>query len=178
MEKNIELLKKVVNDFFLLSFKDSFNVEFSELSENQVKLNVTGDLVSYLIGQHGKNLLALQHIIRQMYMNESGDYEENLKIIIDVDGYKEKRLEKLKSFADKAIQEAQSTHADVALPTMSSYERFVIHEYVSQSYPDISTSSIGEEPNRRIIINVSQSTQDKEDEPETLEKTKAIGNTE
>lgn len=152
-QEKIEILKKIVNDLFEICFKDEFNVDFN-LSEDQseIKIDITGENVSYLIGQHGRNLISIQHLIRQMYINSTEDFDENLRIIVDIDDYKSKRVEKLTQFAAETADKVKSSGKEVVMPSMSSYERFIIHDYVSENYPSLSTSSIGEDPNRKIII--------------------------
>jgi spoIIIJ-associated protein len=87
-----------------------------------------------------------------MYINSAEDFDENLKIIVDIDGYKTKRVEKLLQMAAETADQVKSSGKEIVMPSMSSYERFIIHDYVSANYPDLSTSSIGEEPDRKIIV--------------------------
>lgn len=154
MENNVKIAKDLSTGIINKMFgEDRFDVSFEE-GNGILKVNVGGQDVSFLIGQHGKNLLALQFLIRQMYVNTTGDFEESLKLVIDIDGYKEKRVEKLKSFADNAVQKAKEINSEVSLPIMTSYERFIIHDYIAQTYPEVQTLSVGEEPNRKIVVSL------------------------
>ena len=85
-------------------------------------------------------------------MNETEDYSEELRIVIDVDGYKDKRVESIKELAAGAVEKVIQLGQDVSMPAMNAYERHVVHEYIQETYPDVKTSSIGEEPNRRVVI--------------------------
>lgn len=149
---NIVNAQEIIDDFLAAGFNGLYKAEFTPLSENELKVNISGEGVSNIIGQQGKTLLALQHVIRHMYINITGDYEENLKIIIDIDGYKEKRLEKLKNLASSAAQKCISIQKEITLPSMTAYERHVIHDFIQTTYPELFTESVGAEPNRRIVI--------------------------
>jgi spoIIIJ-associated protein len=149
---NLLKVQELLDELLLKGFEGKYKAEYSPLSENELKIDITGEDVSYLIGQHGKTLLALQHIIRQMYINVSGDYTENLKLIVDVDGYKSKRIERIKELTKGAVEKSIQIGRDVTLPAMTPYERHVVHSYIQENYPDISTESTGEEPNRKVVI--------------------------
>lgn len=146
------IVKQIVEDFLKLGFGDRYNVQFTDISENEIKVDITGDGVSYLIGQHGRTLLAFQLLIRQIYMNQTGDFDEELKIIIDIDDYKVKRTEKIKEFARNAAEKAISLNQEVTLPAMNAYERHIVHDFINEFFPDMQTGSVGEEPNRRVVL--------------------------
>lgn len=145
-------IQEIVNEFLKKGFGDTYKAEYTLLSESEIKVDITGEGVSYLIGQHGRTLLSLQHIIRQIYINTTQDYDESVKLIIDVDRYKQKRIEKVKETAQKAVEQCQESKLEVLLPSMNPFERHIVHTYVQENYKDIITSSSGEEPNRRIVL--------------------------
>lgn len=152
-------IQEIINDFLQKGFGGRYVAEFTPLSETEIKVDIKGEEPSYLIGQHGRTLLSLQHIIRQMYIQESGDFEESLKVIIDVDGYKMKRIEKIKDMARHAAEKAREFGKEIALPTMSAYERHIVHEYIQENFTDIVSGSKGEEPNRRVVLRPGNGTQ-------------------
>lgn len=151
-----DILKQIVLDLLKFGFEDRYQVEFTDISENELKVDITGDGVSYLIGQHGRTLLAFQLIVRQIYMNKTGDYSEELKIIIDIDNYKVKRVEKIKDFARNAAEKALSLNQEVTMPSMNAFERHIVHDFVNENYPQLKTGSVGEEPNRRVVLAPAQ----------------------
>ena len=148
----LKQIQEIVDKFLDLGFRDSFKAQYTKISDTELKINIQGENPSYLIGYRGKSLFALQHIIRQMYVNTSEDFTEEIKIIIDVDGYKEKRLDSLKELAKTAVEKCISINKEIALPVMTPFERHVIHSYIQELFPNISTTSIGEDPNRKIVI--------------------------
>jgi spoIIIJ-associated protein len=151
MDKLLKV-QEIVDEFLEKGFGDLYKAEFTPLSDSEIKIDITGTGVSYLIGQHGKTLLSLQHLIRQIYINTTGDYEEAVKLIIDVDQYKQKRIERIKDIAAKAAEKCQSLGKEVTLPSMTPYERHIVHTHVQENFPELSSSSVGEEPNRKIVL--------------------------
>jgi spoIIIJ-associated protein len=151
-----ETLKSIVVELLEKGFGDRYKAEFTDISDTELKVDITGEGVSYLIGQFGKTLLAFQLLVRQIYMNKTEDYSEDLKILIDVDGYKVKRIEKIKEIAKNAADRAISLGQQVTLPVMNAFERHVVHDYINEIYPDMQTGSVGEEPNRRVALTPGQ----------------------
>lgn len=147
-----EILKNIVTELLEKGFGDKYYVEFTDSDEYELKIEIKGDEVSYLIGHYGRTLQALQLLIRQIYMNKTGDYSEDFKILIDIDGYKVKREEKIKEMAKHAAEKAISLGQAVTMPSMNSYERHIVHDYITSIYPDMQTGSVGEEPNRRVVL--------------------------
>lgn len=152
---NLVKIQEIVDDFMAKAFGNIFTVEYTPLSEREIKIDIGGNNVSYLIGQHGRTLLSLQHLIRQIYINQTGDFEEQTKIIIDVDHYKEKRNERIKDLAKNAVEKCKLLQKDITLPSMTAYERHVVHTFVQENFPDIQTGSVGEEPNRRVVLKIA-----------------------
>jgi spoIIIJ-associated protein len=151
MDKLIKV-QEIVDKFLEKGFDQMYKAEYTVLSDSEIKIDISGDPVSYLIGQHGRTLLSLQHIIRQIYINQTGDYNEELKLIIDVDGYKQKRIDRIKDLAKDTAEKCLQLGKEITMPSMSAFERHVIHDYVQENYPAVATSSIGEEPNRRVVL--------------------------
>lgn len=101
-----------------------------------------------LIGKNGNTLKALELLTKQAILNETGIY---YKFSIDVSDYKEKNIKRLENFAKKMAKEVQKTNVEVALDNMTSYERRIVHNCLTD-FKGIKTESEGEEPNRHIVI--------------------------
>jgi spoIIIJ-associated protein len=151
MDKLLKV-QEIVDEFLEKGFGGMYKAEYTPLSDSEIKIDITGNGVSYLIGQHGKTLLSLQHLIRQIYINTTGDYEEAVKLIIDIDQYKQKRIDRIKDLAMKSAEKCRAINREVTLPSMTAYERHIVHTFVQENYPDLNTASTGEEPNRRIVL--------------------------
>jgi spoIIIJ-associated protein len=101
-----------------------------------------------LIGRDGKTLAALQSMAKQISYVFS---DEPQNITIDVGGYKEKRILQLEILATKTAKEVAKTKVEARLKPMNSYERRIIHAKLSE-WRDVETESVGEEPNRYLVI--------------------------
>ena len=101
-----------------------------------------------LIGKDGKNLSAIQFIVRQVVRNMT---KFNIKINLDISNYREKKERFFEADIKKIINEVLSSKTDTKLDPMNSYQRRLVHN-VANNYYNIETESIGEEPNRCVTI--------------------------
>ena len=151
----IEAIKKseIINYIkdYIKEIDKSFNINIkSEIneSENIIKVVLISDNNPILIGKDGKNIEALQTIIRNSIKNQTG---LDIKINIDASNYKKKKEENFEREMKKIIKEVQETKIEVKLDPMNSYNRRLVHNLASK-FKNIKTESIGEEPNRCTII--------------------------
>ena len=106
-----------------------------------------------LIGRDGENLSAFNHIARRIFEKRAGiDGQQTLNnILIDVNDYQKGRNENIKSTAHMLSERAIFFKASIEADPMSSYDRRIIHEFLSEK-PNIKTESVGEGKNRRVVI--------------------------
>ena len=116
--------------------------------ENSISITIFSDNNSILIGKNGKNVAALQLLIRQMVNSK---LKEPLSIILDVGNYKEKRVKSIEILAKRLAREAYKTKTEVTMDSMNSYERRIVHSVLADD-KYVYTESIGEEPNRKVVI--------------------------
>lgn len=102
-----------------------------------------------LIGEGGENLRALNMVARRMVEHAHG--EEAASFLIDVNGYHEAQMERVRQNARMLAQRARLFKHDVELEPMSSYERLVVHELFAED-PEIKTESAGEGKFRRVVL--------------------------
>ena len=101
-----------------------------------------------LIGKNGQTLKALEILAKQKIQNETGIH---YKITLDVSNYKDKIKRNLERLAINTAKEVVKTKIPVALDNMTSYERMIIHNKLTD-FKGVKTESEGEEPNRHIVI--------------------------
>lgn len=101
-----------------------------------------------LIGERGSNLSAIEFLLKRIIRKK---YGEEAKFTLDINEYRMKRLEDLKQDVKAAAKEVRLYKKEVPLRSMSSFERRIVHLLLAE-YPDIATESIGQEPNRKVII--------------------------
>ena len=115
-----------------------------------VEIDVSGEKMGLLIGKRGDTLDAVQYLT-SLYVNkgESG----YVKINIDTENYRQKREETLIRLAKGLERRVLTSRKSVTLEPMSPYERRIIHAALQNSHR-IKTYSVGNEPNRKIVVSV------------------------
>lgn len=116
--------------------------------EGVISVNLTGDDPGVLIGRRGETLDAIQHLTN--YVVNRG-LTEHVRINLDTENYRERRNEALERLAEKVAAKAVKYRRNMTLEPMNSYERHIIHSAL-QDRENITTYSIGSEPNRRIVV--------------------------
>jgi spoIIIJ-associated protein len=123
------------------------NIDITE-KEDEILVNLSGPKMGVLIGRRGETLDAIQYLTR-LAVNKGG--EDYKKISIDTENYREKRAATLRRLTQRLSEKVIRTKKNISLEPMNSYERKIIHAAL-QSNPRVSTMSVGEEPNRKVII--------------------------
>ena len=113
-----------------------------------IYVNIEGEKTNSLIGYRGENLNALQTLLGAI---SNKNIEEKTRVILDISGYRAKRKKVLEELAEKVSKTVIKTRKKVTLEPMSAYERKIIHSKL-QNHPKVTTESVGEEPNRKIVV--------------------------
>jgi spoIIIJ-associated protein len=132
-----------------LGFVVQVEVETGETS----RLNVVADgdekeALGALIGRKGERLSALQHLVNLMLSKEMGAWT---RVLVDVEDYRGRRERQLRELAERAAARVVETGKMLQLEPMSALERRWIHMSL-RDHPAVATQSIGEEPNRRVVL--------------------------
>lgn len=146
----ITYIKETLNQITKLMSVDS-NLEVRR-RDNNISITIFSNNNSILIGKNGKNIAALQLIIRQIVNSK---LNENISIILDVGNYKEKRVKNIEYLAKKLAREAHKTKTEITMDSMNSYERRIVHSVLADD-KYVYTESIGEEPNRKVVIKLKE----------------------
>jgi len=145
-DKIVETIKKVV-DFMNLECQVQVREE-SGIESNAIMVSVfTPENARFIIGKNGQNLKAFEHLVRAMLLKN----KEIQNIVIDVNDYKKSRASFVVDLAKQAVSRVRNTQKAEVLTPMSAYERRIVHMELA-AYPDVATESIGDEPQRRIVI--------------------------
>ena len=124
------------------------NIEITDKEDGGINVNLSGKGMGVVIGRRGETLDAIQHLTNYAVNHGS---EKRLHVSVDAEAYRAKREEALVRLAEKMAAKAIKYKRSMALEPMNSYERHVIHAAL-QDYEGVSTSSIGTEPNRRVVV--------------------------
>ena len=117
-----------------------------------LNVEISNENLGFLIGYRGETLYAFQTILSAIAGKE---IDKKVRIILDIEGYKAKREKTLEELAEKVAKTVIKTGKSVKLEPMQAYERKIIHSTLQQN-DKVQTESIGEEPNRRIIISLNK----------------------
>jgi spoIIIJ-associated protein len=118
------------------------------VQEAHAEVEVIGLEEGVLIGRRGQTLDAVQELVRTAMQRR---FERRSRVLVDVDGYRARRLEKLLERADEAVESVLDTGEPQRLEPMDSIERRLVHQRVAETEGVVSTSH-GREPSRRIVI--------------------------
>lgn len=124
------------------------DIEIGPRAGGGVDVKLSGDKMGSIIGRRGETLDAIQHLTNYS-INHGSD--KRMHINVDAESYRAKREDSLNRLAEKMAEKAIKYGRSMALEPMNSYERHVIHTAL-QDYEGITTSSSGEEPNRRVVV--------------------------
>jgi spoIIIJ-associated protein len=119
-----------------------------EQTEATLKGSLVGEDVGLFIGRRGQTIDAVQHLAQRIVFHEG---PSPVRILIDADGYRDRRAETLREEAEDAADEALRAGRPVELPAMPASERRVIHEHL-RDRDDVETHSEGDEPERHLVV--------------------------
>ncbi len=123
-------------------------------STDPLTLNINGinENLGLLIGRRGETLAALQLLVNLIVSHRT---KHRMRIIVDAENYRERREENLRSLALRVAQQVRNYRRSIALEAMPPHERRIVHIALSDS-KDISTESIGEGEERRVVISLKR----------------------
>lgn len=162
----IEIIKiKDVSDYgksLILDFLKGFNLKGNveiKIREKSITYKLYTDNNGILIGKKGHILESLQTFVRQALLNSTNIF---VNVIIDIENYKEKQIYFLEKKVKKLAREVTLTKNDIKLDSMNSYNRRLVHNSLS-NFDYIETESVGEEPNRCVVIKYKGKKNNKEE---------------
>ncbi|OGC46508.1 hypothetical protein A2V49_00460 [candidate division WWE3 bacterium RBG_19FT_COMBO_34_6] len=141
-----KIIEKHLNK--ILEFID-INPEIKiEKEEETFNISINGENLNFLIGYRGESLDALSHILSHAIYKESGEW---LPIFLDINGYKNEKIEKLHEMVKSFIDRARFHQKEIGLPPLTPQERRFVHMFISD-YVDIKSESRGEGRDRRLYL--------------------------
>jgi spoIIIJ-associated protein len=133
-----------------MNFSDVDIIQIDSGNENVPLYNIVTQTDSkFLIGQHGDNLRALQHLLRLIARRSFP--EERIDFLLDVNNYRREKDDVILDIARNAAREAQMDKKAVVLREMSPYERRLVHMELAEN-KEVVTESIGEGEGRKVVV--------------------------
>ena len=153
--KEVTVYKKTdINDAikeFLKEIIENMGLEVSfetTTKDERTTIKMYSNNNPIIIGKSGHTLKALETLAKQKIQNDTGIF---YKINLDVSNYKEKIQKSIERLAKTTAREVAKTKIPVALDNMTSYERRIVHNVLTD-FKGVKTESEGEEPNRHVVI--------------------------
>jgi spoIIIJ-associated protein len=137
-----DLLEEIVEDLGL-----DAELEIEE-SDGVLTGRLEGESVGLFIGRHGQTIDAVQHLAQRIVFPEG---PSSVRVVIDANGYRERRADALRAAADDAADKALNTGKPVELEPLPPFERRIVHEYLRER-GDVETHSEGNEPERFLVV--------------------------
>lgn len=114
-----------------------------------VQLDIKGEDMGRIIGRAGTTIDSLQYLSSLIL---SKKHSKRIRVIVDAEGYREKRQKMVTQDADLIAKEVERSGNERAFPPMSAADRRVIHIYIQEKYPNLTSFSNGEGSNRHLVI--------------------------
>ncbi|OGD83736.1 hypothetical protein A2572_00750 [Candidatus Collierbacteria bacterium RIFOXYD1_FULL_40_9] len=127
--------------------ENQYKIELEEENIN-ITLSLPVESAGVFVGRHGESLSSLRMIFSLILFQRFNVWP---KIHLNVNDYQERREEALKEIADSAVEKAVTLKKEIILPNLSSYERRIVHMYLSER-SDIKTESRGVPPLRQMVV--------------------------
>ena len=138
----------LVRDILAFFGENGNEIDEYDGDEGELILDISGGDLAVLIGRHGKTLDSLQVMLSALLSRKLGFH---YPIILDIEGYKTRRREKIRTIARSSAARAKRQHGSVSLPPMNAYERRIAHMALAEDQ-EITTHSEGEDPERRVVV--------------------------
>jgi spoIIIJ-associated protein len=146
MEK-IETIKKEAEEI-IKKMIDNFTLEVTE--ENGVfHVNIKTEEASTIIGRFGETIRSLQKILEVILYKTFG---QSIEVLVNVNDFRQKQKEKLENLVENLAKKVEETGHEQTVNNLSSYERKMIHQLVTNKYPNLTSYSTGEGRLRRLVI--------------------------
>lgn len=150
-ETSLKIAEENINKFldeFLKKLNINNLTKKINIENSIINISISGEKLNYLIGYRGEVLNSLQLLLNNI---ANKNIKERCKVVIDIENYRKKREKILQELADKVSKTVIKSKKAITLEPMPAYERKIIHSRLQNS-SKVTTRSIGEEPNRKIII--------------------------
>lgn len=146
-KKNLKKIKKITEKLFQkMTFEATIEVLIPK--EKTIPIQIKMEEPQILIGERGQTLSEIQHLLKAILRRQ---IDEEFYIDLDINDYKKKKIEYLKDLAQNSADQVVLTKREMVLSPMPAYERRIIHLELAER-KDITTESIGQEPDRRVIV--------------------------
>lgn len=146
-KQDIHKIEEIIKEFFE-RMTIPVDIKMGKLREQTLPVDLETENPQFLIGEKGQTLVEIQRLLKLIIRKKTG---ESFYLDLDINGYKKKKIEYLKQLAHSVANEVALSKREKILPVMPAYERRIVHLELADR-ENITTESIGQEPERRLII--------------------------
>ena len=150
IQENLEKIKEIIREFLE---KTGLDIEIKEIQFSQdsvLSVDLRAEEPQVLIGERGQTLAEIQRLLK-IILQRKASLDPPFYVDLDINDYKKKKKDYLREIALSTASEVVLTKKEKQLPPMSAFERKVIHTEL-MSRPDVETESIGQDPERSVVI--------------------------
>ncbi|MEZ4210776.1 MAG: R3H domain-containing nucleic acid-binding protein [Candidatus Paceibacterota bacterium] len=143
-------IKKIIEEFLTKTGFDFTSVSSElDMDSGSFWFDIESSDSRFLIGKDGETIQSINYLVRRFVDKK---YQENSpRVTVDINKYQKSKIEKIKTIAHMMAERARFFKSSIELEPMNSFERRVVHEYVS-NHSDISSESAGFGKNRHVVI--------------------------
>ncbi len=145
-QKVLEIIGNILSQLNL--DENQYQIDLAEGENINITLSLPAESAGVFVGRHGESLSSLRMIFSLILFQRFNVWP---KIHLNVNDYQERREEALKEIAESAVEKAVSLKKEIILPNLSSYERRLVHMYLSER-TDVKTESRGVPPLRQMVV--------------------------
>lgn len=137
------LLKKIVSQYTLDVTEDA----------GAFQIIIKTEEAPTLIGRHGDTVRSFQKILEVILFQL---FKEPVRILINVNDYREKQTERLNEMAREYAQKTIDSRMAGYISDLSSYERRIIHQLITTEFPELTSYSVGEGRDRQLVVDLKE----------------------
>ena len=146
-----ETLKEVLEKLLGMLGTEYKKISVEEDEKDNYYINIESDNASLLIGYHGENIQALQHILKVLVWKKTNNTQFN--ILLDIDNYRKRQEENVIKLTERKVSTVRATGRPQSLPPMSPYFRRKVHMHcMGAGFDNIETISQGDNERRYVVI--------------------------
>jgi spoIIIJ-associated protein len=146
-----EVLRELIEQILIKLGPEYDKIEIEEDEKDNYNINIISENPSLLIGYHGENIQALQHVLKVLAWKKCAN--EHFNILVDVDNYKKRQEENVIKIAERKIDKLRDCGLPQSLPPMSPYFRRKVHLHcMTPGFEDVETISEGDRDHRHIVL--------------------------
>jgi len=146
-----EEIKNLIKDLIEKTTLAVKNISIADDTPDNTWFRVELNEPHFFISREGEGLLALNHLVKKIIEANIKEEDAKCNILIDINGFQQKRIDNIRAIAHMMAERARYFKSNIEVDPMSSFERRIIHEFLSNE-TDLKTESAGFGPSRRVII--------------------------